>query len=166
MQAAFELKPRLCWLLKGSKNGSAMRAKCIWRVLSRYFCVSFKNMKVRGKIKSFKNYIFDFVQNGRQKLICSLWFFTNVQKIISKLKPLLSTNRMQSQKNDFWIQAASIIGAGTVCNLGSKYPYFNRAYVVSSGFGCTNLYLGLNFALLPSNFKIKLRSSSFVSFSF
>ena len=28
-------------------------------------------------------------------------------------------------------------------NLGSKYPYFNRAYVVSSGFGCTHLYLGI-----------------------
>ena len=27
-----------------------------------------------------------------------------------------------------------------VFNLGSKYPYFNRAYVVSSGFGCTHLY--------------------------
>ena len=27
-----------------------------------------------------------------------------------------------------------------VCNLGSKYPYFNRAYVVSSGFGCRYLY--------------------------
>ena len=27
-----------------------------------------------------------------------------------------------------------------VCNLGSKYPYFNRAYVVSSGFGCPYLY--------------------------
>ena len=27
-----------------------------------------------------------------------------------------------------------------VCNLGSKYPYFNRDYIVSSGFGCTHLY--------------------------
>ena len=27
-----------------------------------------------------------------------------------------------------------------VCNLGSKYPYFNRAYVVSSGFWCLHLY--------------------------
>ena len=26
-------------------------------------------------------------------------------------------------------------------NLGSKYPCFNRAYVVSSGFGCTHLYM-------------------------
>ena len=23
----------------------------------------------------------------------------------------------------------------------SKYPYFNRAYVISSGFGCTHLYI-------------------------
>ena len=29
-----------------------------------------------------------------------------------------------------------------VCNLGSKYPYFNRAYVVSGGFGWTHLYCG------------------------
>ena len=28
-----------------------------------------------------------------------------------------------------------------ICNLSSKYPYFNRAYVVSSGFGCTHLYV-------------------------
>ena len=28
-----------------------------------------------------------------------------------------------------------------VHNCGSKYPYFNRAYVVSSGFGCLYLYL-------------------------
>ena len=27
-----------------------------------------------------------------------------------------------------------------ICNLSSKYPYFNRAYVVSSGFGCMHLY--------------------------
>ena len=27
-----------------------------------------------------------------------------------------------------------------VCNLGSKYLYFNRAYVVSSSFGWTHLY--------------------------
>ena len=28
-----------------------------------------------------------------------------------------------------------------MCNLGSKYPYFNRAYVVSGGFGWTYLYV-------------------------
>ena len=28
-----------------------------------------------------------------------------------------------------------------VCNLGSKYPYFNRAYVVSGDFGWTHLYV-------------------------
>ena len=28
-----------------------------------------------------------------------------------------------------------------VCNLGSKYPYFNKDYIVSSGFGCTHLYV-------------------------
>ena len=27
-----------------------------------------------------------------------------------------------------------------VCNFGSKYPYFNRAYLVSSDFGCMHLY--------------------------
>ena len=26
-----------------------------------------------------------------------------------------------------------------VSNLGSKYPYFNMAYVVSGGFGCLHL---------------------------
>ena len=28
-----------------------------------------------------------------------------------------------------------------LCNLGSKYPYFNMAYVVSNGFGCPYLHL-------------------------
>ena len=28
-----------------------------------------------------------------------------------------------------------------VCNLGSKYPHFNRAYVVSGGVGWTHLYV-------------------------
>ena len=28
-----------------------------------------------------------------------------------------------------------------VCNLGLKQPYFNRAYVVSGGFGWTQLYM-------------------------
>ena len=28
-----------------------------------------------------------------------------------------------------------------ICNLGSKYPYFNRDYIVSSSFGCMHLYL-------------------------
>ena len=30
-----------------------------------------------------------------------------------------------------------------LCNCGSKYPYFNRAYVVSGGFGCPYLYIRL-----------------------
>ena len=34
-----------------------------------------------------------------------------------------------------------------VCNLGSKYPYFNRAYVVSGGFGWTHLYGGMDGSL-------------------
>ena len=44
-----------------------------------------------------------------------------------------------------------------ICNLGSKYPYFNRAYVVSSGLGCPHLYMGRIFVcenqlLVSSNF--------------
>ena len=40
-----------------------------------------------------------------------------------------------------------------ICNLGSNYPYFNRAYVVSSGFGCTHLY-----GVQCPNRKVTLRS--------
>ena len=32
----------------------------------------------------------------------------------------------------------------SICNLGSRYPYFNRAYVVSGGFGCPYLYTMLS----------------------
>ena len=39
---------------------------------------------------------------------------SHVQKIFFELKPLLITSRGQRPKNNFWIQAASIIGAVTV----------------------------------------------------
>ena len=35
-----------------------------------------------------------------------------------------------------------------MCNLGSKYPYFNRAYEVSGGFGWTHLYSYNNLTFL------------------
>ena len=38
------------------------------------------------------------------------------------------------------IKAQSFWKTFNICNLGSKCPYFNRTYVVSSGFGCTHLY--------------------------
>ena len=39
------------------------------------------------------------------------------------------------------IKAQSFWKTFNICNLGSKYPYFNRAYVVSGGFEWTHLYI-------------------------
>ena len=52
--------------------------------------------------------------------------------LVPHLKDLFHIS-LGSKAQSFWMTF-------NICNLGSKYPYFNMAYVVSSGFGCTHLY--------------------------
>ena len=67
-----------------------------------------------------------------------LWLMVTLQPldkngcIVPYLKDLFYIC-LETKVQGFWITFE-------ICNLGSKYPYFNRAYVVSSGFGCTHLY--------------------------
>ena len=54
----------------------------------------------------------------------------------SKFQPIKDLNRLK--KYFKYQEASSILKVGFTL---SKYPYFNRAYVVCSGFGCLSLYV-------------------------
>ena len=54
------------------------------------------------------------------------------QCLVPHLKDLLCIC-LEIKAQGFWMSFK-------VCNLGSKYPYFNRAYLVSGGFEWTHLY--------------------------
>ena len=53
-----------------------------------------------------------------------------------KISAIKDLNRLK--KCAKYQEASSILKVGFAL---SKYPYFNRAYVVSSGFGCRYLYI-------------------------
>ena len=55
------------------------------------------------------------------------------QSLVPHLKDLFHIC-LEPKAQGFWMTF-------NLFNCGSKYPYFNRAYVVSSGFGCLYLYI-------------------------
>ena len=56
-------------------------------------------------------------------------------------KSIFSTTFERSTSYLFRDQSPKLLNDFNISNLGSKYPYFNRAYVVSGGFGCPHLYI-------------------------
>ena len=55
------------------------------------------------------------------------------QSLVLHLKDLFHIC-LEPKAQGFWMTF-------NLCNCGSKYPYFNRAYIVSGGFGCPYLYI-------------------------
>ena len=60
-----------------------------------------------------------------------------------KISAIKDLNRLKKYVK--YQEASSILKVGFAL---SKYPYFNRAYVVTSGFGCRYLYIGVTEAML------------------
>ena len=81
---------------------------------------------------------------SRSAALADIFFFLQLWPLVS-LQPLDQNQCLVPHLKDLLCICLEIEAQGfwmsfKVCNLGSKYPYFNRAYLVSSGFGCPHLY--------------------------
>ena len=103
--------------------------------------------------------------------LVSLQTLDQNQWLVPHLKDLFHIS-LETKAQGFWITLNCLICLGTkaqgfwmtfnVCNLDSNYPYFNRAYVVSSSFGCTHLYILDLFIILFHPTKVPSKGYDFL----